>query len=426
MDTKFNALIKHFVSPKSTVKTTEAKDQGLAIDFTNFYKVFFDVAYYLCFSPFRFESRIDKNGYKTFSIFTWRPQKRLFLIGTFCSVFYIIMEIRNAIPTNITNAAQYFVCASQIISTISKCLTIKAFWQESGTMLEILNISSEKVSLLNSGKEPGLILKHIWRKWVVLFIAAVFLLLSLAHWEKPFTRKTSGFGLTSYWEHLMELSCATFFIPEDTCGSLSLFYRVPLSITTVMGVYHRYLLGAYLEMLLMMSSFTLWTRVKVAKRKLEVELMEKSEEHLSRLEEELGSIQQLSNRINKVTGDLLLFFLAESIVVYATRFHEAFANGLNPILTTRTFIYFVTTVITMLFAADVSQQVQSFKVFLKRIDFNNGGNEQGAGVMVQLILNELDNNVIAIKAGNVFPVTFPVMANVSRSIEILDKLMYKN
>lgn len=107
---------------------------------TNFYKVYFDTAYYLCCCPFRITSYINENGSMQFVIKSWWPHKVICGILMFSSLYWIVREFLDNVPSKDSkDPTSYFEFISWGVNLLWVIATLKQFWFNQQNIVRIFN-----------------------------------------------------------------------------------------------------------------------------------------------------------------------------------------------------------------------------------------------------------------------------------------------
>lgn len=404
-------------------------------DPTNFFKIYFDFAYYLCICPFRVSTRLTKNGEKTFQLQTWLPQKLFCGLNSFLCLFCMLTEIRQGVPSTPNNPSQYFVFFSQILSGISKSLIMKVFWYECGNIVpEVLEklenfkafpkyrveaSSGKLVSTKRSNNHQHPLVNLIWRKWTLRIMCMIAVILAIFHGMRTFTLNiplnSEHSVLESYWNQLEHLSCYNFFLTRQshgngTCSDFDNVPKLVIVIPAILGLYQRHMLRTFAPLLLLMCCLTLWLTVKESLKMIQEQVGTPS---WNRIQAVLEYLEMLSKHINTIIGGYVFIMLLEMVVVFSTRMHEAFVGEGDIIKMIRISIFFFTTNFILMICADISRQMHRFKRQIKLAVKSLAGVDNALLAEVQMTLSDLEENLVAIRAADIFPITYSVLANVS-------------
>ncbi len=236
----------------------------------------------------------------------------------------------------------------------------------------------------------------------------------------------------------------------DRDGGLS---QTLIAIPSLMGFIMRHVLGSYGDLFLLMAVLTLWTATKsfalilecspheeylmsVFMSKVQVITLSRHpnykctgllaagrETKWGKVKNYLKSLKILSKLINQVFGSNVTIFLLEAVVYYATSFDQVFieshrvdgGSGHQEYgAMIRLIFYFTSACIILLLSADVCHQMNRLKEWL-------GQEENRAEVpqdCLMMILNEVDSGLVAVRGNDIFPVTYTLVANVSKVINV--------
>lgn len=140
------------------------------------------------------------------------------------------------------------------------------------------------------------------------------------------------------------------------------------------------------------------------------------------------ALRHLSNLISETFGVFYLVFMIRDILYYSTNFNEVFIQQRHSDWTTalRVAFFFCNSTAVLILSANIASQVASLEEFLQisqpivpSLESRTiGGKEwthEGYHMPFEHIFlyeKELAKNSVAIKAANVFPITYSLVANV--------------
>ncbi len=145
---KFHTFLK---SPQSFQKIRDSSTNSpspskiKSLDLTNFIKVYFNFAYFLCCCPFRIIS--DDSGW--FTVRTCTPQKIACAFLNTSALILMLTALRTKINATSSsqhqNPLEYFGLLSSLFGFAFQSLTLKRFWANQDYFVDILNfIRSER------------------------------------------------------------------------------------------------------------------------------------------------------------------------------------------------------------------------------------------------------------------------------------------
>lgn len=200
----------------------------------------------------------------------------------------------------------------------------------------------------------------------------------------------------------------------------------------------------------LVAALTLWSCARSFALKLESASKQlKSYERISDLEflaqwtkidEHYRALQKLSTLVNNTFGPFFGFFLVVDILYYSTSFNGVFVQRFigDWVAAFRVFFFFCNTASSLLISANIVTQVGRLQDFLRvnrpaipSVDQYVGCTKVGGGMTkerlyipcehLQIYLNDLTSHSVAMKAANVFPVTYALVANVSTQLSSYTK-----
>lgn len=142
------------------------------------------------------------------------------------------------------------------------------------------------------------------------------------------------------------------------------------------------------------------------------------------------ALKTLSKLTNKTFGNFMALFLICNILCYATNLHEVFAQEIEAGWTNIFMVSFnmFNTVAALLLSASIGSKMEVFREFLQKPSLaswiqGEAGLHRSAVLspspvglpleFIQMYENELTASSVALKAGNIFPITYSLVANVS-------------
>lgn len=150
----------------------------------------------------------------------------------------------------------------------------------------------------------------------------------------------------------------------------------------------------------------------------------------AKIEASYGSLLQIANSVNKSFGITLAICIINDVLYYSTNFHQVFIiqpqHDWHTAL--RNALFFCNTCVLLMFAANIERQMNCVYEFL---DFSvtskmekgsawtttNKINGKGSAYFSPeeylLYVNYFSRNRVTVKAANIFPVTYSLIATVS-------------
>lgn len=153
--------------------------------------------------------------------------------------------------------------------------------------------------------------------------------------------------------------------------------------------------------------------------------------HWIQIDKQYKALQHLSSLINRTFGLFYGIFVIAEILFYSSSFNEIFVRQQNNDWSTafRSAFFFANTATCMILSANIVSQVEMFREFLNMSKpvlplLEIRGKGEGKPRMlseryhmpiehIQMYKDELAAKTVAIKIGNIFPVTYSLVANVS-------------
>lgn len=132
----------HLITPAVTPFPIQMENSLLI-----FLKVSLDASYFLCICPFRVSINRGENGRIKAVSTTWAPQHIMCTSLTILGLFWIIGDLRTALPTNLQNPSLYFRMLLKFDVSISKFLLLKMFWFNRPDIVNIFNFVANSIVL---------------------------------------------------------------------------------------------------------------------------------------------------------------------------------------------------------------------------------------------------------------------------------------
>lgn len=150
-----------------------------------------------------------------------------------------------------------------------------------------------------------------------------------------------------------------------------------------------------------------------------------------KIDHQFTALQKLSTLISKKFGMILGLLIIDDMLYYSTNFNEVFVSQRNTNWMTmlRELLYFGNITAVLLFSANMVSQVEVLhdllrlcKPPLQHVGHSETTVNRGSFLpfeQYQIFLNELKIDSVAVKAANIFPVTYSLLANVKYLLPIL-------
>lgn len=403
-------------------------------DLTNFHEISTNFAYFLLISPIRY-SRDHQTG--LYSVKTFLPQKFVSALASILSYFWLVAMIRQSMPSNSQrNAANYFAMILNIIGLLMKSATLKIYWLNSKNIVQILNFIVQNSDNLPNSQ----LLSPISKKLTVIVLCLLYAFTGISNC-------VTGRGLghiqdwspSWWWNGVIREACYNFFLSNATCITLksSPDWNWTIGIISAIGFYQRHILGLYCELCLLMGVLTLWSCSKsmagILRQDIQLqsgnnELFTLTQKWLHGYKDQLVAspvvrfkemgcrqkqyftLQRLTRLVNQVHGTNMLLFLVDAVLYYSTGFIEVFIEESGNFDVSKIFrivFFFANTCAIMWYAADVPCQMgNAFKEWMV-----TEGIKEGIKLdQLHIFVNDLQMNEISLKASEIFPVTFQVIA----------------
>lgn len=238
--------------------------------FANLFLVYFDFAYYLLVSPFRFVKSNQKNSQSHWKIQSNKIQQVGFIILGVLGIFANIVSFRSVLSKskiNERNPDFYFALLSFSFALFSRIAFYKTLYFDRQKFTDIVNLMTTKsATFLTSGTQA------IWQsKWTWLLIHTIYMhevVFKFIHFLGLLDQDSETLGCS-----LKYRADKTFFYENFTSNSAvecKLFTEDYLLITLYILVWiNHYLIEHFLILSLLLASFTLWIASKTFQSNLE-------------------------------------------------------------------------------------------------------------------------------------------------------------
>lgn len=327
------------------------------LDLTNFYKIYFNFAYFLCLTPHRFttdpgfgagaklQKRLGENDNVIIRVNPNKtgnspllfslpaaslPRKLLCGFSTLIAIWCMVADLYYGLPkeTNARSPKTYFSCVAALSVFTLKALTINHFWRNHTNFLEILNFLGRN-SRFNSSR--NLCFNQTW-------IIGLFPVLCLVVTFSNFLVMSCSpeLGLKGWFQYF-----AWFMDPElagNALGLLETHFQLAICIPVFVGFVHSELLNLFGKLLLLMSILTLWSATKGFSSRFNGKELLHQQQHQCpvgvggvnngmkiwgrrqlwrEISEHLNFLRDLSFLIRKVSSSTVLAVLLQAIVNFA-------------------------------------------------------------------------------------------------------------
>lgn len=362
----------------------------------NFYKIYFDFAYFCCVCPFRFVQVKNVRGeLGEYRIKTWLPQTFMCMLSHSMAVIWLVGITRQWFPTQTKYPSVYFVFMDYLFIIVNRYLLFRKFYLYQQAFLDIVLFLDSKEfhqgSWLNPAKittRTSWVQKLVWGKWTPLIVCICHLFngYGILFQDSQFYASSGALqtasepikNLPTFWMDMQNSACFAFFLGNTTsCHSSWKMYAVKiLAVPTTFGYLQEYLLESFDDIPPLIAAITLWSAVKSfalnisGRRSLEViEVIHPTagkanwaykRRTLRDVCEQFKMLQKLTAIITRSSGDLITGFVLEYIPYYATNIGQVFiGNWKDPdyVKMIRVFFFFCSGNSFLIFSANVCHQV---------------------------------------------------------------------
>lgn len=350
------------------------------MDLTNFFTIHINTAYFLCCCPFRIVRFYTKKSSSTFFISKscW-AQKLVCGISMVLGLFWIFSEILNNIPHDFRNPSMYFHFVLYILSGLQKWHTLKSFWMQQDIILKIVNFVAENQTKLHSQKSS------IWvaRKSLVCLMCLINVIIAICAFM-------SGVGLEKMphegdreswilmWTRNLEATGRKAFFLKNRNLNLSGFEEAILVFISVIGYFHRRVMGVIADISIVMPTLMLWSFARIMAINLENGRETCNWPHL---QAHFHNLKQLAHLVNKLICERATGFIIGTVLYYSSKLEGVFLQaglGANRNLNDNSIGDLIVTgmqvVLALLnggtilyFAADIENQVCKFACHLQKV-----------------------------------------------------------
>lgn len=256
-------------------KDSECASKSSRYSLVVLWKIFLDFQSILLCSPFRL--KVSRNG-EYASIQTCLLQKLVCGLYAFVGFFWVLRNVRHTLPTNPKDPSLYLVMALHITVSLLKLITVKKFWLDQAKLVQIVNFILDKNNNLPFPKtESHNILAGYFGKLVVPLSCSLYTGMAISHWISErfyFISPASHnhhedipintWNFTSWWRGMVEEGRYTYFLQYDNN-----FNDTTAGILAAVGFLWRLLLGANVELFLLLVAFTLWVPASEFQKRLQ-------------------------------------------------------------------------------------------------------------------------------------------------------------
>lgn len=300
-------------------------------NFANILLAYFDFAYYLCVSPFRFTNPNQKSCQNHWKMHSSKLQKFGFIILGVLGIFVNIVSLRSVLLSskiNGRNPELYFALLSVSFAFVSRISMYKTLWFESQKFLEIVHLmASESTTFLNSVKQTLL-----WQSkltWLILHTIHLIIimfqfLLFLGLFDQDFvTLKCSLVNRAHKTLLIGDKFLSTKNESSDCNVSLADWFFVTLFILAWLN---NFLVENYFALNLLISSYVLWIvskyfRVCLENHEKEINIQEsrvlfstiKSNGKQAQMYKNYAQIKRLCKLVSSAYGSMLTCYVGNNI-----------------------------------------------------------------------------------------------------------------
>lgn len=342
----------------------------------------------------------------------------------------------------------YLLLAIDINTILLKLATAKRYWHDETKILQIVNnILDHGNGLPFPAMHSNSLLPLISN--ISIFVSCLFCTaMGVCHWftgrlyfityAKPNVITIQNYwNMSVWWDQMMSQGHFTFFLDQDSYTPL----RSMAVVLASMGYLWRLILGANEELFFLIAALTLWITASEFQQRLQTSFGKMSRHPKNRqfwphILREYKAIKSVANIINNVVSWTMINLVVHTVLFNSVNFDDFFLNNLSfDWLKTSTFGFYSLTICGIfLLMADVTRKVCKAKfnhsnyikvpTFCKikfyfektnslRKWFSSGDAKcQVLIYELTLILSELDNHEVAIKAANIFPITYGLITHV--------------
>lgn len=295
------------------------------------------------------------------------------LLSITSSCCFIWVSVNNT-KLNIGNPYSYLKVLLSGLDNVERILLLRLLWSEKSQIYKLAALVLQISTYLKASK-------IIQSEWLVAIFCLIFYFLGATF---------------AFYFHF------TIVIPFSICSFLKFVALIFNDLLACHGI-----------ILLLLLITTLWLATQSFVVQLRLCSSDSSIFGCCRnLDFQFQDLVKLSTKINKLIGHYLTCFIIETVLFLSINLegvlaHDSTHHDWNSLLSVT--IYFVVIVSIFLLAANISQKIAYFKSWL-HVKKNRELFEKISDV--HIILSQIDSHAVSIKASNVFPVTYGLLANV--------------
>lgn len=181
---------------------------------TYFFKVYFDVAYCLCVSPYRIVIQTQPNGGAKIITKSWWLHTFLCLIITILGAVWIVRDVRLCIPKDWKNPSLYFVMFLKVDVAVKKVFFLKLFWFNRQDFVNLFNFILDPKNSVPAENFRRVSEKTIARLLCLMYIfnAAVETVTGHTTGASMGGMKRGGWDAARWWKSMVESGRYNFYL----------------------------------------------------------------------------------------------------------------------------------------------------------------------------------------------------------------------
>lgn len=337
----------------------------------NFWKIFFDVQYFLLCSPFRMRMQPIEKSLPMVVASSWLPQKVSCGIFTILGLLFLAARMHQAVPTDRKDPSMYLFISFRVTTTLFTVGRVWLFWWDQARLLDIFNFILRNQHILPDPKIA--LIKFIFQTKMgkIAFFIIGCLLLTI----------TTGYSVIENWPSILQMWKETYL--SDNYPSASVQKIVEM--LTCLGYIWAHLMGFSHELFMLLVVIIVWLPAKgFAEQLCSTQLFTRdrdpnavnifsldatgnickgTHESWFQVRNHYCAIKKLTAMVNRVFGWVQFCFLLETVLYYSVRFDEMFLerqNKLNWCDIPVNIYFLMITMTAFLLSADVCKQVYIF------------------------------------------------------------------
>lgn len=236
------------------------------LDLTCFLKFYFDTAYILCLSPFRFSLTKPANSIENAYFFSdrrfiarsWWLQNIFCILLAILGSLWLLQEVRGAVPKNTQNPSQYFDMVLNMTDLTLKIVTLKKFWRNRTDFLNVANFILGSGGIDDQEEWSGSNILAVQKRWrcfgkvVALLVISFYCGMGLLNWGvgtgvlATFGGGNASWSLEWWWARMVTKGYQNLFleIPSAQNGSTDIgkysSAEILIGILSASGFFQRY------------------------------------------------------------------------------------------------------------------------------------------------------------------------------------------